>query len=95
MKLIILNNKDIDGNNYVAHHENISTANAHNSRQTKLFKSRELKWHEAFNIMINIFIILGHNFWHSTSKSAKTFEFVAVICTYKIESAETLFNILI
>lgn len=69
---------------------------AHNSRLIKKFKSRALNGHEAFNGMTKSSQILRHLFRHNVEeKIAVAFEAVAVICPYKVENEELLYDILI
>ena len=93
-RLLHLHKKAIGDGGYAGHHEAVSTPNSHDSRQVKLFKSRALKRHEDFNGMTKNFQILRERFRHSVKKVARAFESVAVICQYKIEREEPLFDIL-
>ena len=61
----------------------------------KKFKSRALKQHKDFNGMTKTFKILSGRFRHGVGKIAAAFESVAVICQYKIERDEPLFDVLI
>jgi hypothetical protein len=61
----------------------------------KKFKSRALKRHEGFNGMTKTFKVLDIRFRNSIDKIAPAFEAVCVICQYKIETDEPLFEVLI
>ena len=87
--------KSLGDDAYRGHHDTVSTANSHNTYGVKKFKSRALKRHEDFNGMTKTFNILQHRFRHGVDKIAKAFESVAVICQYKVESDEPLFDVLI
>ena len=60
-----------------------------------MFKSRALKRHETFNGMTKSYGILRERFRHGTEKVGRAFEAVCVICQYKIESEEPLYDVLI
>jgi hypothetical protein len=61
----------------------------------KKIKSRALKRHEGFNGMTKTFKILDDRFQNSIDRFAPVFEAVCVICQYKIETDEPLFDVLI
>jgi hypothetical protein len=69
--------------------------NTHDSRQVKLFKSRALKRHEGFNGITKSFQILRERFQHGPGKIGRAFDAVAVICQYKIEAEEPLWEVLV
>ncbi|MEL7342975.1 MAG: transposase family protein [Bacteroidota bacterium] len=73
----------------------VSTYNAHDSRNVKKFKSRALKRHENFNGMTKRFACLHGRFRHGAGQFATCFEAVAVICQYQIESTQPLYDVLI
>jgi len=90
-----LGKKAIGDGIYRGNQDTVSYGNSHDSRQVKLFKSRALKRHEDFNGMTKTFKILQGPFRHGTIKIARAFEAVSVICQYKIERDEPLFDVLI
>ena len=94
-RLRILGKKSLGDGGYAGHHETVSSPNAHDSYQVKRFKSRGLKRQEDFNGMTKVFNILKHRFRHPLHKFPVAFEAVCVICQYKIESDEPLYDILV
>jgi hypothetical protein len=94
-RLLQLKKKAIGDGGYSGHQEAISLLNTHDSRQVKLFKSRALKRHEGFNGMTKSFQILREQFRHGPGKTGRTFDAVAVICQYKIEAEEPLWEVLV
>ena len=93
-RLLQLEKKAIGDGGYSGHQEAISSPNSHDSRPVKLFKSRALKRHEGFNGMTKSFQILRERFRHGPGKIGIAFESVAVICQYKIEAEEPLWDVL-
>ena len=63
--------------------------------QQVVLKSIALKRHEDFHGLTKSFEILWEWFWHWTSKVRSAFEAVAVICYYKIEAEEPLWDVLV
>ena len=95
-RLSQLGKKAIGDGIYRGNQDTISYPNTHDSRPVKKFKSRALKRHEAFNGMTKSFQILRQAFRHNVEeKIGIAFEAVAVICQYKIEVEEPLYDILI
>jgi hypothetical protein len=94
-RLLQLNKKGIGDGGYSGHKEVISSPNTHDSRPVKLFKSRALKRHKGFNGMTKSFQILRERFRHGPGKIGIAFEAVAVICQYKIEAEEPLWDVLV
>jgi hypothetical protein len=94
-RLLQLKKKGIGDGGYSGHQEAISSPNTHDSRSVKLFKSRALKRHEGFNGMTKSFQILRERFRHGPGKIGRAFEAVAVICQYKIEAEEPLWDVLV
>lgn len=94
-RLLLLKKKGIGDGGYRGHQDAISSPNSHDSRPVKLFKSRALKRHEGFNGMTKSFQILRERFRHGTGKVGRAFEAVAVICQYKIEAEEPLWDVLV
>jgi hypothetical protein len=77
------------------HPEEISSTNAHDSKEVKCFKSRALKGHEHFNGYTKAFGCLSSRFRHSTDCFANCFEAVCVICQYQVENGYDLYDILL
>jgi hypothetical protein len=94
-KLLQLGKKCIGDGAYNGHLDVASYPNYHDSYSVKKFKSRALKRHEAFNGMTKNFKILDVRFRNSLDKIAPAFEAVCVICQYKIETDEPLYDVLI
>jgi hypothetical protein len=80
---------------YNGHPEEISSTNAHDSKEVKRFKSRALKRHERFNGYTKAFDCLSGRFRHSTDRFANCFEAVCVICQYQVENGYDLYDILL
>lgn len=94
-KLRSINKKAIGDLGYAGHYNEISIPNASDYSFVKLFKSRALKRHETFNGMIKRFHSMDGRFRHSIDRFKSCFEAIAVICQYKIESDQPLFDILV
>ena len=94
-RLEILGKKAIGDSGYNGHQACCVTPNKNDSEQVKKFKSRALKRHESFNGMTKRFQSLSNRFRHPVDKFPIVFEAICVICQYKIESEEPLFDILI
>ena len=94
-RLQMLGQKAIGDGIYRGHENTISYPNYHDSYAVKKFKSRALKSHEDYNGMCKTFKILSGRFRHGVQKIASAFESVAVICEYKIEADEPLFDVLV
>ena len=94
-RLLLLKKKAIGDGIYRGHEKAVSYPNYSDSYGVKKFKSRALKRHEDFNGMTKTFKILSGRFRHGVGKIAAAFESVAVICQYKIERDEPLFDVLI
>lgn len=75
--------------------EVLSTPNTADKKAVAKFKSRALKRHETFNGMIKTFACMRECFRHGVERFGEHFEAVAVICQYKIEQEQPLFEILI
>ena len=80
---------------YRGNQDTVSFPNTHDSRSVKKFKSRALKRHESFNGMTKSFQILRQMFRHKLSKIGIAFEAVAVICQYKVEREEPMYDVLV
>ena len=94
-RLIHLGKKAIGDSAYKGHEEAVCYPNVCDSDAVRKFKSRALKRHEDFNGMTKTFKILRNCFRHGVGKIAAAFESVAVICQYKIETDDPLYDILI
>lgn len=82
---------------YNGHPNECSTFNAVDSREVSTFKARVQMRHEQFNGMIKEFGCTSHAFRHKPDKiekHCKCFEAVTVICQYRLEHGEPLFNLL-
>ena len=73
----------------------ISVPNAHDSPAVTDFKLRALKRHESFNKLIKDFQITLQRFRHSDECFEAAFEAVCVLCQYKVEEENPLFDVLI
>ena len=94
-RLEMLGKKAIGDSGYNGHQAFCVTPNKNDSDEVKKFKSRALKRHESFNGMTKTFQSLSGRFRHPVDKFPIVFEAICVICQYKIESEEPLFDILI
>ena len=94
-RLLLLGKKAIGDGIYQGHEKAVSFPNRCDSYGVAKFKSRALKRHESFNGMLKKFRILSDCFRHRVDKIAPAFESIAVICQYKIEREEPLYDVLI
>lgn len=94
-KLVASGKRVIGDGGYPGHAKAISTPNKHDGKAVKLFKSRALKRHEKFNGMIKHFDCLKGRFRHSVDRFAECMEAVCVICQYKCEMGDQLYNVLV
>lgn len=85
-------NVGIADGGYPGHPNVLSTPNYH---AVKLFKSRALKRHEKFNGMIKQFDCLKGRFRHSADRLQTCVEAACVVCQYKMEMGDPLYDILI
>lgn len=85
---------------YNGHPKVCSTFNAVDRKDVAKFKTRAQMRHEQFNGMIKEFACVRHHFRHGDTgdvlmeKFSLCFEAVAVICIYRMEHGEKLFDIL-
>jgi len=79
---------------YNGHPKEISTFNAFDCHSVKQFKARAQMRHEQFNGMLKEFSCLHECFRHREQKFAVCFDATAVICQYRMENGEPLFNLL-
>ena len=94
-KLEATSKRGIADGGYPGHPRLLSTPNNHDAKPVNLFKSRALRRHEKFNGMIKQFDCLKGRFRHSAERFAQCVEAVAVVCQYKLEMGDPLFDVLI
>ena len=94
-KLLAVGKKAIGNGIYRGYQDVVSYPNSQDSRPVAKFKSQALKRHKTFNGMTKCFQILRQAFCHGVGKIGIAFEAVAVVCQYKIEAEEPLYDILI
>ena len=90
-----LGKKAIGDSGYVGYRQHCSTPNPSDSATVKKFKSRALLRQESFNGMTKVFESLSGRFRHSVEKFPIVFEAVCVICQYKTEFEQPLYDILV
>lgn len=73
----------------------VSALNPHDYKVVKKFKTRALQRHEKFNGMLKVFGCLDGRFRHTLPKYKIMFEACAVICQYKMENGQALYDILV
>ena len=96
-KLKSVKKKALGDKIYNGHPNEISTFNAMDNDVTKRLKSRAQMRHEKFNGMMKEYNVLSQQFRHPSpenEKFAMCFEAVAVICQYRLENGEPLFDLL-
>ena len=79
---------------YNGHPNECSTFNALDEQAVKVLKARAQMRHEQFNGMLKEFSCLDDQFRHKEAKYGDCFEAVAVICQYRMEYGEPLFDLL-
>ena len=82
---------------YNGHPKECSTFNAVDKKAVKIFKSRTQMRHEQFNEMVKEYAVTWKPFRSTTNKIEKhksCFEAVTVICQYRLEHGEPLFDLL-
>ena len=79
---------------YTGYSEQCSTFNAFDHPAVKEFKSRAQMRHEQFNGMLKEFSSLDNQFRHDQDKFEVCFEAACVICQYRMEHGEPLFDLL-
>ena len=80
---------------YTGYPKVCSTFNAIDRKDVAKFKSRAQMRHEQFNGLLKEFKILYHAFRHrDMEKFRSCFEAVTVVCIYRMENGEPLFDIL-
>ena len=70
------------------------TFNAHDHLVVKAFKSRIQMRHEQFNGMLKEYSSLDDRFRHGMEQFKVCFEAACVICQYRMEDGEPLFDLL-
>ena len=96
-KLAEIGKKALADKIYNGHPNECSTFNAIDSSVVKTFKARVQMRHEQFNGMVKEFGCTSHRFRHKPDKIEKhgmCFEAVSVICQYRMEHGEPLFNLM-
>ena len=68
--------------------------NAHDHPAVKEFKSRVQMRHEQFNGMLKEYCALFDQFRHQQEQFKVCFEAIAVLCQYRMENGEPLFDLL-
>lgn len=87
--------KAIGDKGYNGSPREVSTFNAHDNPGVRMFKRRALLRHETFNGRVKEWDITNGTFRHSMEKFKIAFEAVCVLCQYKLEFENPLFDILI
>lgn len=93
-KLEAIGKKALGDKGYCGYSKECSTFNPFDSDALKQFKSRAQMRHEQFNGMLKEFSSLDNQFRHSQMKFDVCFEAVCVICQYRMEHGEPLFDLL-
>jgi len=79
------------------HPEECSTFNALDTKPVKIMKARIQMRHEQFNNVVKSFNVMKHAFRHKPNKIEKhkmCFEAATVMCCYRMEHGEPLFDLL-
>lgn len=80
---------------YNGHDDEVSTFNAFDNDRVKQLKSRAQMRHEKFNGMVKEFASVNVQYRHKTQdKFASCFEAVCVICQYRMDHGEPLYELL-
>lgn len=94
-KLASIRKKALGDKIYNGHPNECSTFNASDDPAVKKFKSRAQMRHEKFNGMMKEFSCIHECFRHGGEESfGICFEAIAVICQYRMEHGEQLFDLL-
>ena len=93
-KLASIGKKAVGDKGYTGYPNQCSTFNAFDDDAVKEFKSRAQMRHEQFNGMLKEFSTLADQFRHEQEKFEVCFEAACVICQYRMEHGEPLFDIL-
>ena len=95
-KLKSVGKKALGDKIYNGHPEQCSTFNAVDSPAVSTFKGRVQMRHEQFNGMVKEFKVTSSPFRHKPDKIEKhkiCFEAVTVLCQYRLEHGEPLFDL--
>ena len=93
-KLASIGKKALGDKGYTGYSDQCSTFNAFDHPAVKAFKSRAQMRHEQFNGMLKEFSSLVDLFRHEQDKFEVCFESACVICQYRMEHGEPLFDVL-
>jgi len=93
-KLASIGKKALGDKGYTGHPNECNTYNRFDDDAVKSFKSRAQMWHEQFNGMLKEFSCLDNCFRHGETKFGICFECCCVICQYRMDHDEPLFNLL-
>ena len=93
-KLAAIGKKALADKAYDGHPNEISAFNGVDVAPVKQFKARAQMRHEQFNGMLKEFACLYDCFRHREQKFGICFEATAVICQYRLENGEPLFDLL-
>ena len=93
-KLAALGKKAVGDKGYTGYSEQCSTYNAFDHPAVMKFKSRAQMRHEQVNGMLKEFSCLGDMFRHEQDKFEVCFEASCVICQYRMEHGEPLYDLM-
>lgn len=96
-KLAALGKKGLGDKIYNGHPDECSTFNSVDTSAVRTFKARVQMRHEQFNGMMKEFKVTSTKFRHKPDKIEKhtsCYEAVAVICQYRLEHGEPLFDLM-
>ncbi len=93
-KLSSIGKKAVGDKGYTGYPDVCSTFNAFDSDAVKEFKSRAQMRHEKFNGMCKEFRALDERFRHGKQRFKVCFEAVCVVCQYRMENGEPLYDLL-
>lgn len=94
-KLQQIGKKALGDRAYAGHSDACATFNTLDSDELKVFKSRVQMRHETFNGMLKQYACLNHRFRHGIhdKKFAACFEACAVLCQFRLNYDEPLFEL--
>ena len=93
-KLASIGKKAVGDKGYTGYSDQCSTFNAFDHPAVMEFKSRAQMRHEQFNGMLKEYSSLKDMFRHEQDKFEVCFEAACVICQYRMEHGEPLFDLL-
>ena len=94
-KLCLVGKKALGDKIYNGHNDEVSTFNAFDSDRVKSLKSRAQMRHEKFNGMLKEYGAVSEQYRHRTQeKFGMCFEAVCVICQYRMDHGEPLYELL-